>query len=85
MLTNKQHILHELEKNDPLNLKNLLIALREKKIEITAIELHKGLDRLIDDTWVEYYGLTDMTLGYVLSNHWYNLEESERNKILTGE
>lgn len=82
MLTNKQHILHELQVNESLNIKNLLTALKEKQVEITSIELNKELDQLIDDTWVEYYGLKDMTLGYELCNRWYNLEESEKNKIL---
>jgi hypothetical protein len=82
MLTIQQHILHELQVNEPLNIKNLLTALKQKQIEITSIKLKQAIDKLISDGWVEYYELIDTTLGYELCNRWYNLEESKRNKIL---
>ena len=86
MLTTKQHILHELQVSQPLNLEKLQTALNARQIKITLIKLEQEIDELIDDGWVEYYELKDtLTLGYELCNRWYNLEESEREKILVGE
>jgi hypothetical protein len=85
MLTTKQHILHELQASQPLNLEDLQAALNHQQIQITSIELEQEIDELIDDGWVEYYELIDTTLGYELCNRWYNLEGSERENILVGE
>ena len=86
MLTIQQHVLHELQASQPLTLEQLQVALRCQQIQIDLNELEQELDKLINDTWVEYYELKDSpTLSYELSNLWYNLEESEREKMRVGE
>jgi DNA-binding PadR family transcriptional regulator len=77
-----QYVLQELEKQ-PLILKDLFLALAHCPIKISPHELYRVLNNLIDRGWIEYYELkANNKLQYELSNHWYNLEELERNRIL---
>jgi hypothetical protein len=106
MLTTQQHILNVLQlATRSLIIEELQSAIEDRQVKITLAEIDQELDRLISDTWVEYYGIKrpefddkfldpgqnlydswydpeEITLGYELSNRWYNLEPSERDRIL---
>lgn len=106
MLTTQQHILHELQTaTRSLTVEEIQSVLFDRQVKITLAEVEQELDRLISDTWVEYYGIKrpefddkfldpecdlydsshdpeEVTLGYELCNRWYNLEPSERDRIL---
>jgi hypothetical protein len=86
MLTTEQYILHELEASEePLTLKELFISFKVKNLGINSVELYQNISKLVDDGWVEYYGLTRTSnLGYLLCNRWYNLSESEREKKINS-
>jgi hypothetical protein len=84
-LTTQQHILQELEALEIIDMPGLKLALEKRGVVISLEDLDLQLTELTEDTWVEYYEHTDFPdeLVFVLSNHWYNLSESEReNKLI---
>lgn len=91
-LTNNQHILRQLQELDSLTEEQVQAALREQQIEISLTDIDLELTQLIEAGWVEYYGIGDETglaeedivVAYELCNRWWNLKESEREKILVG-
>ena len=85
VLTIKQHIFCELQASEPMTEKELQFALSRQSVTISLKDLDLQLTELIQAGWVEYYGITrDPELAYQLSNHWDNLVESEREKLLVG-
>ena len=84
-LTNVQHIIYELQAAEPLDKEQLQAALGHQKILITLEDLDIEVSKLIEVGWIEFYDLMDNkdTIAYTLSHRWYNLTESEKEKILT--
>jgi hypothetical protein len=91
-LTNSQHILHELQASEPLTEQQLQSALRGQQIDISLESVGMELSQLIKAGWIEYYGTQnedglaeeDIVVAYELCNRWWNLEESERERILVN-
>jgi hypothetical protein len=83
MLTTQQHILYILEAaTRSLIIEELQSALEDRQVKITLAEIEQELDRLISNTWVEYYGIkrpefNDKFLdpNRDLCDAWYDPEE----------
>ncbi|NJR31535.1 MAG: hypothetical protein HC778_00050 [Chamaesiphon sp. CSU_1_12] len=85
MLTIRQHVIQNLETDEPLTIEELQACHTQANPKFSLIDIELELDRLIELEYVEYYEMLnnqDEELSYELNNKWYRLDRSERDRIL---
>lgn len=71
----------------PLTLKQLQFYRSKETAKLSLTELEQEVDELIDLRFVEYHEQEEigkMEFAYELSDHWYALNESQQEQLLTA-